>query len=96
MSDIVVKSNEVKNALKEFIVTNFMFGQDGLNFDNNDSFLERGIIDSTGILELIGYLEDTYAISIEDDELVPENLDSVNAVDAFVRRKLNGEAGANS
>ncbi|WP_319562180.1 acyl carrier protein [Marispirochaeta sp.] len=96
MSDTMVQSNEVKTALKDFLVSNFLFGQNSLQFDDGDSFLEKGIIDSTGILELISYLEETYRISVEDDELVPENLDSVNAVDAFVRRKLNGEAGANS
>ncbi|WP_319477611.1 acyl carrier protein [Marispirochaeta aestuarii] len=96
MSDIMVKSNEVKTALKEFMVANFLFGQDSLKFDDDDSFLEKGIIDSTGILELISYLEETYTISVEDEELIPENLDSVNAVDAFVRRKLNGAGSANS
>ncbi|WP_319417167.1 acyl carrier protein [Marispirochaeta aestuarii] len=96
MSDTVVKSNELKTALKGFIVSNFLFGQDSLKFDDADSFLEKGIIDSTGILELISYLEETYTISVEDDELIPENLDSVNAVDAFVRRKLNGAGSANS
>jgi acyl carrier protein len=95
MSDTVVKSNEVKTALKGFIVSNFLFGQGSLKFDDADSFLEKGIIDSTGILELISYLEETYTINIEDDELIPENLDSVNAVDAFVLRKLNGEDSAN-
>jgi acyl carrier protein len=96
MSDPVVKSNELKTALKGFIVSNFLFGQDSLKFDDADSFLEKGIIDSTGILELISYLEETYTISVEDDELIPENLDSVNAVDAFVRRKVNGAGSANS
>jgi acyl carrier protein len=64
-----------------------MFGQDDKQFSNDQSFLERGLIDSTGVLELIGFLESTYGISINDDELVPANLDSVDRVAAFVDTK---------
>lgn len=63
-----------------------MFGKTN-GFKSSDSFLEKGIIDSTGMVELIFHLESTYGIKIEDAELVPDNLDSVERVAAFVQRK---------
>jgi acyl carrier protein len=74
--------------IRQFVITSFMFGKDAAQLANNDSFLHRGIIDSTGILELIGFLEERYAIQVTDDELLPENLDSVDQVAGFVERKL--------
>ena len=93
MVNTEVKSMEVKEKLRDFIVTNFLFGDGGVEFGDDDSFLEKGIIDSTGILELIEYLEETWSIAIEDDELIPENLDSVSRVDAFIARKTGTANG---
>ena len=58
-------------------------------FDDNTSFLDDGIVDSTGIIELVNFMEETYEISIEDEELIPENFDSINKVVSFVERKMN-------
>jgi acyl carrier protein len=78
--------NEMKDKIRAFIVENFLFGKaDGLRYDS--SFLDEGIIDSTGILELVSFLEEEYKMSVEDEELVPENLDSINNVVAFLERK---------
>jgi acyl carrier protein len=71
--------------LRRFVVDNFLFGKNG--FKNDDSFLDKGIIDSTGMVELIFHLEKTYDIKVEDSELIPDNLDSVNRLVAFVQRK---------
>ena len=76
----------IKN-IHTFIVDNFLFGENG-QLENDTSFLETGIIDSTGILELVTHLEETYSISIEDDELVPENLDSLTNVAKFLEKKV--------
>ena len=74
--------------IREFIVENFLFGEDnGLNDDT--SFLDEGIIDSTGILELISFLEESYDISISEDELIPENLDCLKNIDKFLQYKMN-------
>jgi acyl carrier protein len=75
--------------LRTFIVDNFLFGVESgrFAFSDDDSFQERGIVDSTGILELVCHLQDRYAIAIHDDELMPENLDSVSKVARFVERK---------
>lgn len=75
-------------TIQGFIVDNFLFG-DGENLTHDTSFLESGIIDSTGILELVTFLEETYNIKIEDDELVPENLDSLNNVAKYLEQKIS-------
>jgi acyl carrier protein len=74
--------------IKDFIIENFLFGNsDGL--DNDTSFLEEGILDSTGVLELITFLEEQYSIKVDDEELIPENLDSINNVCSFIQKKMN-------
>jgi acyl carrier protein len=80
--------SDTKQQIKNFIVSNFLFGQGG-NLKDETSFLAQGIIDSTGVLELATHLETTYGIKVKDEELVPENLDSVNAVTAYVQKKLS-------
>ncbi len=77
----------VRSEIRTFIVDNFLFGQDGAGIPDDQSFLQSGIIDSTGLLELVGFIEQRYGIVIEDRELLPENLDSLQQVSAFVVRK---------
>lgn len=79
---------EFNQNIKSFFEENFMveFPQD---FDDEDSFLENGIIDSTGVLELLLFLEETYSIKVEDNEVTPENLDSFLALNNFIKQKLN-------
>lgn len=79
--------------VRSFIVENFLLGQD-TGFKDSDSFLEGGIIDSTGVLQLVAYLQETYGITVEDEELIPENMDSLNNLSAYLRRKLDRAAGA--
>jgi acyl carrier protein len=81
-----VKSEKIR----QFIIDNFLFGQQA-QLSDAASFLEIGIIDSTGMLELISFLEQEHGISISPDELIPENLDSVDRITRFLERKL--EAG---
>ena len=82
---------ELKCELRRFVVDTFLFGQDD-NIAEDASFLAEGIVDSTGVLELVAHLEQTYRIHVKDDELVPENLDSINAVAAYLMRKRSGAA----
>lgn len=77
----------MKEKIKDFIVNNFLFGEDN-GFNGETSFLEEGIVDSMGILELISFLEETFNIKIEDDELIPQNLDSLNNITNFLEKKL--------
>ncbi len=75
--------------VKEFIIENFLFGDDE-NLTEDTSFLESGIIDSTGILELVNFLEESFEITIEEEELIPENLNSLKNINQYLRRKING------
>lgn len=78
---------QIEEEVREFIFENFLFGQDDQVLNNDDSLLDNGIIDSTGVLELIAFLEQQFQITVEDMELVPENLDSVNRLTGFIQRK---------
>ena len=80
-------SDPKKKEIKEFIIENFLFGNaNGLK--DNTSFLEEGIIDSTGVLELVSFLEEKFEIMVDDEELIPENLDSINNITAYLERKM--------
>ena len=80
------------STVRHFVVENFLFG-DGESLTDDSSFLEEGIIDSTGILELVMFLEETYDIRIEDDELVPENFDNLANIAVYLERKLSVVGG---
>lgn len=83
----------IAKEIRTFIISNFLFGQDDGRIAENVSFLESGTIDSTGVLELVAFVEQKYGIAIGDRELVPDNLDSIANVSRFVARKLE-ERGA--
>lgn len=76
-----------EEALRNFILENYLFTDDQSALSNSDSFMEKGIIDSTGILEVIFFLEDELGVIVEDEEMVPENLDSVDNIVVFVNAK---------
>lgn len=77
----------VEEKIRNFILDNFIFSDEENSLANNESFLDKGVLDSTGILEVIFFLEEEFKIKVNDDELVPENLDSVDNITAFVNRK---------
>jgi acyl carrier protein len=77
-----------KKEIQDFVVANFLFG-DGARLVDDASFLDTGIVDSAGILELVNFLESAFGITIESDEMLPDNLDSINRVDTFLKRKLS-------
>jgi acyl carrier protein len=76
------------DELRKFVTDNFMFGKPCEGFADDDSFIERGIIDSTAVMELIAFLEKRYAIKLQDPDLVPDNLDSINGLARFVESRL--------
>ncbi|MEO9111201.1 MAG: acyl carrier protein [Lacunisphaera sp.] len=80
--------NDTKRDIRNFIVETFLFGQDAALTDET-SFLEQGIVDSTGVLELVAHLEKTYKIKVKDEELTPDNLDSIDAIANFLVLKQN-------
>lgn len=87
-----LKQAEVQNVVSRFIRENYLYWTDDFYLQADHSLIEGGIVDSTGILELAAFLESTFKIIIKDDEFIPENLDTLNAIVAFILRKSNGEA----
>ncbi len=79
---------QLRSDIKNFIVDNFLYGQDDGTLGDDVSFLSTGIIDSTGVLELVSFIEEEYGISVEDEELIPDNLDSIQKLSDFVQRKM--------
>lgn len=77
----------VESQVRAYVVDHFLFGQGGDKLGSDDSFLEKGLIDSTGVLEVVMFLEERFGIKVQDDELVPENLDSLVRIARFVERK---------
>lgn len=75
-------------AIREFIARNFLFSDKGFHYSDEASFLEEGIIDSLGIIELVAFVEKTFGISVADSELLPINFDSVSKLSSFVTSKL--------
>lgn len=79
--------DKIKEKIKDFIIENFLFGEDN-DLKDDTSFLEEGIIDSTGVLELIEYLEEEFELEIDDEDMIPENLDSLNNLEQFISKLL--------
>jgi acyl carrier protein len=80
--------SDIKGKMRAFILDTFLVAPGEQVIDDEDSFIDRHLVDSTGFLEIIMFLEDTWGIAVHDDEVIPENLDSLNGLDAFVRRKM--------
>ncbi|MGI6415813.1 MAG: acyl carrier protein [Thermoguttaceae bacterium] len=78
---------KIENEVRQFVVQNFLYGQDDKRLMRDSSLLDSGIIDSTGVLELIAFVEDKFGISVADDEMIPENLDSIENLAKFISRR---------
>ena len=85
--------SQLKTELRQYITENFLFGQDAATLRDDVSFLEEGLIDSTGVLEIVAHLEQAYGVSVADEEMVPQNFDSVNNLAAYVSRKTGRDRG---
>ena len=79
----------IESRIKTYIQENFLFSDNGYQLADDASFLEEGIVDSTGVLELVMFVEETFGITVEDEEIVPENFDSVGQLAAYIRSKSN-------
>ena len=79
---------DIKETIREFIANNFLKREESKTFGDDDSFLENAMIDSTGIVELVVFIEETFGFRVEDEEIIPANLDSVNKLVVYVRSKL--------
>ena len=79
---------ELKKQVRDFVIANFYVG-DLASLEDRTSLLDQGIIDSTGVLEVIGFVETTFGVTVEDSEMLPENLDSIERIAAYVARKIS-------
>ncbi len=80
----------IKEQVRAFLTSNF-YVADPSSLEDETSLLEQGVIDSTGVLEVISFIEETFGLKVEDAEMLPDNLDSIERITHFVNRKLAGE-----
>lgn len=80
-------SDAVQKKIRDFIVENFLFGDDSQPLPGDLSLIESDMVDSTGILELVGFLEEGFGLKVADADIVPANLDSIDRIAAFIERK---------
>ena len=80
-------ASELQTQVRAFILENYLFTDDESALGPDESLLDRGIVDSTGMLEIIMFIEDELGVQVADEEMIPENLDSVNRIAGFVSRK---------
>ncbi|GIV99247.1 MULTISPECIES: acyl carrier protein [Roseiflexus] len=82
----------ISSQIRGYITHNLLFGDEGFVYSDDDSFIEHGIVDSLGVIELVSFIEAQFGISVADHELTPENFDSVSKLSAYVARKLANSA----
>lgn len=82
-------SNSIEEQIRNYIVVNLMFGEATIEFDDDSSLLELGIVDSVGVMELVLFVEETFGLDIADDEIVPDNFDSISQLSSYIQAKLN-------
>lgn len=87
-------TDTIRDAMKAFVIENFLFGDTSNPLADTDSLIENGIIDSTGVLELVAFIEDRYGITVADADIMPANLDSLARITAFIASKTAAPASA--
>ena len=90
---MVLMSN-IEEKIRSFIAENILFSDNGFPHADDTSFLEEGIVDSMGIMELVMFVDESFGITVEDEELVPDNFDSVSRLAAYIRQKSSAATGA--
>jgi acyl carrier protein len=77
----------LESEIRKFITENMLFSADGFNYDDNDSLLEAGIVDSIGVMELVTFLDKTFKITVPPEDISPDNFDSINRLANYIRLK---------
>ena len=77
---------DIQAQIRDYIAQNLLFSDDGFGYSDDASFLEEGIVDSVGIMELVMFLEENFGLTVDDDDLTPDNFDSVNKLAAYIQR----------
>lgn len=81
---------EIEAQIRKYVSENLLFSDNGFEYDDDDSFLQEGIVDSVGVLELVLFVEETFGVAVEDQEITPDNFDSVSKLASYIRSKMNG------
>ena len=82
---------EIEQKIKTYIAQNLIFSGDEFKYPEDASFLEEGIVDSLGVMELVSFVEDQFGVGVDDQDITPENFDSVTKLAEYIRRKQNGK-----
>ncbi len=80
---------DVKEQIRNYIAENFLFSSNGFTLDDDESFLEAGVVDSLGVVELVSFVEENFNVQVPDDDIVPDNFDSVDNLAAYIARRAN-------
>ena len=87
-----MSENSIRDTIRNFINSNFMLNEELRRFSDSDSFLRKGIIDSMGVVELLGFVQKRYKIRIEPAEVLPQNFDTLENLDRYIQMKLESQA----
>jgi acyl carrier protein len=85
---MITDTSDYLDQIRDYVARNLLFSDTGFRYDDDASFLDEGIIDSLGVIELVTFVEKQFGISVADQELVPDNFDSVRKLETYVRQKL--------
>lgn len=77
----------IENKIKEYIAKNLLFNNDGYTYPDEASFLEEGIVDSQGVMELVMFVEEEFKVTVDDEDITPDNFDSISLLADYIRRK---------
>ena len=86
--------SSIEETIRSYIAENILFSDNGYTYSDDTSFLEEGIVDSMGIMELVMLVDEGFGITVEDEEVIPDNFDSVSKLAAYIRKKSSAAAGA--
>ena len=86
----VAKTAEIREQLRRYIAENLLFSDKEYPFEDDASFLKNGVVDSTGVMELVEYVEKKFGVTVDPKEVVPDNFDSVKSLTGYIQRKTNG------
>lgn len=79
----------IEIQIQTYIAKNLLFSDNGFKYGNDTSFLQEGIVDSIGVLELVTFVSETFGINVDDQDIIPDNFDSVNKLAAYIRNKIS-------
>lgn len=82
-------NSDIQSQIKQYIAKNILFSDNGFTYSDDASFLEEGIVDSLGIMDLVLFIEQNFGLSVDDEDLIPDNFDSVNKLARYIQRRLS-------